>query len=102
MMSTLEISDPNIGSEHMRIDVSVQVEGEKHSGPTVDIKNLQSPKHVEIAVGHEYERHVSMLQRGELPDAETRRFVPETMKTKTIRAKEEEPDYRYFQEPDLP
>ena len=40
MMSTLEISDPSIGSQNMRIDVSIQVEGEKHSGPTVDIKNL--------------------------------------------------------------
>ena len=43
-----------------------------------------------------------MLKRGEMPEAETRRFVPETMKIKTIRAKEEEPDYRYFQDPDLP
>ena len=102
MMSTLEISDSKLGNEHMRIDVSIQVEGEKHSGPTVDIKNLTSPKQIEQAVGHEFERQVNLLKNGELPDAETRRFMPETMKTKTIRAKEEEPDYRYFQEPDLP
>ena len=77
MMSTLEISDAKIEEGQLRVDVSIQVEGEKHSGPTVDIKNLQSPKHVELAVAHEFERHVNLLQNGEQPEAETRRFEPE-------------------------
>jgi aspartyl-tRNA(Asn)/glutamyl-tRNA(Gln) amidotransferase subunit B len=102
MMSTLEISDAKIEEGQLRVDVSIQVEGEKHSGPTVDIKNLQSPKHVEFAVAHEFERHVALLEKGQIPEAETRRYETDTRATKTIRAKEEEPDYRYFQDPDLP
>ena len=36
------------------------------------------------------------------PQCETRRFDPITGRTETLRVKEEEPDYRYFQDPDLP
>lgn len=37
-----------------------------------------------------------------MPVSETRRFSEESRGTSTIRLIEEEPDYRYFQDPDLP
>lgn len=86
----------------MRVDVSLQVEGDNESGPTVDIKNLSSAKNVERAVEYEYLRHIDILTKGQMPESETRRYDESKNKTETIRCKEEEPDYRYFQDPDLP
>ena len=48
----------------MRVDVSLQVEGDKHSGPVVEIKNLLSSKNVESAVEYEFGRHIKMLAQG--------------------------------------
>ena len=48
----------------MRVDVSLQVEGDKHSGPVVEIKNLLSSKNVESAVEYEFSRHIKMLAQG--------------------------------------
>jgi len=56
----------------------------------------------EAAVEFEYRRHVEMLSRGEIPRTETRRYDSESGTTETLRVKEEEPDYRFFQDPDLP
>ena len=43
-----------------------------------------------------------MLEEGKEVEAETRRFDADTGVTKTLRKKDEEPDYRFFQDPDLP
>jgi len=43
-----------------------------------------------------------MLSQGDIPLPDTRRFNENTNKTERIRCIEEEPDYRYFQDPDLP
>ena len=95
-MSSLNISEARMHEGEMRVDVSLQVEGEKHSGPTVDIKNLSSPKSIERAVEYEFERHINMLSSGDHPKPETRRYDEQANKTNTIRLKDEEPDYRYF------
>lgn len=102
LLSTLEISDAQLSLGQMRVDVHLQVEGEKHSGPVVDIKGLSSPKQIENAVEYEYLRHIDLLSNGTSPEFETRRYDPESRRTQSIRLKHEEPDYRYFQEPDLP
>ena len=86
----------------MRVDVSVQVAGEKNEGPIIDIKNVNNSRNIEKAVEYEFERQVEMLKNDNIPEYETRRYNPETGKTQSIRCKGEEPDYRYFQDPDLP
>ena len=60
------------------------------------MKAVPGSKAAELAVEHEYRRHVEMLSRGEIPQVETRRFDASTGRTETLRVKEEEPDYRYF------
>ena len=102
MLQTLDISGGRIDKGQMRVDVSVQVSGEKNEGPTVDIKNVSNSRNIEKAVEYEFERQVNMLKEGEIPEYETRRYNDETGKTQSIRCKGEEPDYRYFQDPDLP
>ena len=67
MLATLEISDAKIENGGMRVDVSVQVEGEKHSGPVVEIKNISSSRNIERAVEFESERQIDMLKDGNIP-----------------------------------
>ena len=80
----------------------MSVVGEKASSKRVEIKNVAGAKNVERAVEYEYRRHIRMLEEGKEVEAETRRFDADTGMTKTLRKKDEEPDYRFFQDPDLP
>jgi aspartyl-tRNA(Asn)/glutamyl-tRNA(Gln) amidotransferase subunit B len=82
--------------------VNVSVHSDKASGPRVEIKNVAGAKNVERAVEYEYRRHIDLLSRGLVPDPETRRYDASLDKTISLRHKEEEPDYRFFQDPDLP
>lgn len=82
--------------------MNVSVQGEKAESQRVEIKNVAGAKNVERAVEHEYRRHVALLEQGLFPEPETRRFDADTATTTTLRRKEEEPDYRFFQDPDLP
>ena len=84
------------------MDVNVSVKGEKMESNRVEIKNVAGAKNVERAVEYEFRRHIEMLREGKKPGAETRRFDADTGVTQTLRTKEEEPDYRFFQDPDLP
>lgn len=68
----------------------------------VEVKNVAGAKNVEKAVEYEFRRHVALLEAGKCPDAETRRFCADTNSTITLRKKDQEPDYRFFQDPDLP
>ena len=43
-----------------------------------------------------------MLSRGVIPLPETRKYEADNDRTVTLRLKEEAPDYRFFQDPDLP
>ena len=102
LLKTLGISEAKIENGQLRVDVNLSVQGEKNESNRVDIKNVGGSKNVERAVEHEYRRHISMLSKGESPLPETRRYEPDHDRTVTLRLKEEEPDYRYFQDPDLP
>ena len=102
LLKTLGISEAKIENGQLRVDVNLSVQGEKNESHRVDIKNVGGSKNVERAVEHEYRRHISMLSKGEIPLPETRRYEPDHDRTVTLRLKEEEPDYRYFQDPDLP
>ena len=86
----------------MRVDVNISVRGEKHAGPRVEVKNVAGAKNVERALEYEYLRHIALLSKGEAPLPETRRYDADTDQTVSLRLKDEEPDYRFFQDPDLP
>ena len=102
MLNTLDVSEARIDKGQMRVDVNIQVAGEKNEGPIIDIKNISNSRNIERAVEFEFERQVNLLKEGIVPEYETRRFNSETGRTETIRSKGDEPDYRYFQDPDLP
>ena len=71
-------------------------------GQRVEVKNLNSFRHVAAAIEHEAARQASVLEGGDPVAQETRLFDPDTGQTRAMRAKEDAQDYRLFPEPDLP
>lgn len=88
----------------LRCDANISVE-EVETGRRsnrVEVKNINSFRFVEKALEFEFERIVEALKNGENVDQETRGWDMKSRTTIPMRSKEEEADYRYFPEPDLP
>lgn len=82
----------------VRCDVNVSMKG----GNKVEIKNINSFKEVEKAINYEITRQTSMYNRNIKIESETRHWDDKKKITYKSRSKEEEHDYRYFPEPDIP
>jgi len=82
----------------VRCDANVSVGG----GNKVEIKNVSSFADVEKAVRYEITRQKTMASRDIEVKSETRHWDDARKVTKESRTKEEEQDYRYFPEPDIP
>lgn len=100
------VSDCDMEKGSLRCDVNVSVHPEGEPWRTkVEIKNLNSFRNVQASIDYEISRQTAAYESGEterFPVQETRLFDPDSGKTRTMRAKENESDYRYFPEPDLP
>ncbi|KHG65419.1 glutamyl-tRNA amidotransferase [Thermus sp. 2.9] len=103
MVQTLGISEASPEEGKLRADVNVSVRraGEP-LGTKVEIKNLNSFKSVQRALEYEIRRQTEILRRGERVKQATMGFEEGSGKTYPMRTKEEEADYRYFPEPDIP
>ena len=99
----LEISDGNLEEGSFRCDanVSIRPKGTDKLGIRTELKNLNSFKHVEKALGYEISRQREVLIDGGQIVQETRLWDPDQNKTISMRGKEEAHDYRYFPDPDL-
>ena len=82
----------------VRCDVNVSMKG----GNKVEIKNINSFKEVEKAINYEVTRQTNMHNRNLKIENETRHWDDRKKITFKARSKEEEHDYRYFPEPDIP
>ena len=98
------ICDGNMEEGSLRCDanVSIRPHGETRLGTRVEVKNLNSIRHLRLAVDCEIARLASVLDAGEAVRQETRGFDSDRESTFSIRVKEDADDYRYFPEPDLP
>jgi aspartyl-tRNA(Asn)/glutamyl-tRNA(Gln) amidotransferase subunit B len=97
------VSQCDMEKGELRCDVNVSVAPPGSSlGTKVEVKNLNSVRHVRAAVEYEYARQVALLRSGQPVRQETRSFEPEQGVTRALRGKEEARDYRYFPDPDLP
>lgn len=87
----------------MRCDVNLSVHkiGEPY-GTRTEMKNLNSFTSVTRAIDVEYKRQVAAVEAGTPIVQETRRFDAESGRTYSMRSKENDSDYRYFPDPDLP
>ena len=99
----LGVCDGNMEEGSLRCDanVSLRPRGASELGTKVEIKNMNSFRHVRAALEYEVERQGRALDRGERLVQETRLWNPDKGQTLPMRSKEFAHDYRYFPEPDL-
>ena len=95
-------ADMEKGNLRCEANISVRRKGETAFGTKVELKNLNSVRFMQKAVEFEVERHIETLESGGRLVQETRLWDDRMSETRPMRSKEEEHDYRYFPEPDLP
>jgi aspartyl-tRNA(Asn)/glutamyl-tRNA(Gln) amidotransferase subunit B len=104
LMRTIGASDAEMENGQMRVEanVSIRPAGREAFGTRTEVKNMNSMKAVERAIAFEIQRQTQVLESGGSVQMETRGWDEPTQSTYHMRLKEEENDYRYFPEPDLP
>ena len=104
LVRRLGVCDGNMEQGRLRCDVniSVRLKGDEKLGIKVEIKNLNSIRFIKKAIEYESRRLIELHRRGETILQQTRGLNEEDFTTYPIRSKEDEDDYRYFPEPDLP
>ena len=96
ILEYLGVYDPNVEGS-MRVDANISL------GPSrVEIKNITGFKDVEKALNYEVVRQKNMLRRNQKIVRETRGWDGVAGVTRSQRTKEEEEDYGYIFEGDLP
>ncbi|NVY96717.1 Asp-tRNA(Asn)/Glu-tRNA(Gln) amidotransferase subunit GatB [Lactobacillus sp. DCY120] len=97
-------SDVKMEEGSMRVDTNISIRpiGSDKLGQKVELKNLNSFKHVRNGLDYEVKRQAQILRAGGEIQPETRRYDEATASTILMRVKEGADDYRYFPEPDLP
>ena len=105
--------DGNMDEGSMRADVNVSVcrvggyeefrrtGSFKTLGTRCEIKNVNSMRFVQMAIEHEARRQIEVIEGGGAIVQETRRYDSKANETRSMRAKEDAHDYRYFPDPDL-
>ncbi|MFH1207903.1 MAG: Asp-tRNA(Asn)/Glu-tRNA(Gln) amidotransferase subunit GatB [Patescibacteria group bacterium] len=121
IMRYLGISDADMEKGHLRCDANISLRPnpeyfQSQAGatagigldpqklyPKTEIKNLNSFKAVEKSLGYEILRQAKLWDEGKPPQQQSTRGWDDA-KSQTVlqRVKEEQHDYRYFPEPDLP
>lgn len=97
LLENLGVSDPSLEGA-MRADANVSIE----DGNKVEIKNIGSFHDLEKAVHFEITRQQSLHSRNIPIIQETRHWDDKRKITISSRSKEEDLDYRYFLESDIP
>jgi len=99
----LEISDGDMEKGSLRCDANVSItpQGSNELGKKVEVKNMNSFRHVQKAIQYEIKRQTLILDEGKEVISETRLYDVDSGETYDMRTKEELNDYRYFPEPDL-
>ncbi|MHC3437155.1 Asp-tRNA(Asn)/Glu-tRNA(Gln) amidotransferase subunit GatB [Natrialbaceae archaeon A-gly3] len=90
-----------IPEEETNGDGTIDVEALEAANRT-EVKNISSHKGAEKALAYEETRQKNAIRRGREVEQETRHWDESRGITVSMRSKEEEKDYRYFEEADLP
>lgn len=118
IIRAIGISDADMEKGSMRIEPNISVRKVKTQSSNVksdvdlndnelppykvEVKNINSFGFAKKAIDFEFERHIGILEQGEVPAQETRGYNEDKGITVAQRSKEEAHDYRYFPEPDIP
>ncbi|MBU3744763.1 MAG: Asp-tRNA(Asn)/Glu-tRNA(Gln) amidotransferase subunit GatB, partial [Sediminibacterium sp.] len=99
----LGVSDGNMEEGSLRCDANISLRpvGTEVLGTKVEVKNLNSIRHVKKAIEFEISRMTELLLQGKTIIQQTRSYDAGKDITFALRDKEEANDYRYFPDPDL-
>lgn len=96
-------SDVKMEEGSLRCDVNINiVDDQGNKSSIAEVKNLNSFRAVERAINYEEKRQAEMLSNGITGSKETRRWDESTQTTILMRKKDEENDYRFTVDSDLP
>ena len=100
----LGLGSGNLYEGAIRCDanVSLRSQGNNSFGTACELKNLNSFKFLKNALWYEIERQSTVLSSGASVRRETRSYDPMSGTTRSMRPKEQQREYRYFPDPDLP
>lgn len=100
----LGVCDGNMEEGSLRCDVNVSLhkKGAAEPGTRVEIKNLNSVRHMVKAVEFERQRQLEIIELGRFICQETCLWDEKKKVTVLMRKKEYLDDYRYFPDPDIP
>src|ERR671930_96177 len=103
ILQYLDVCDGNMEEGSLRCDanVSLRPRGARQFGTKVEIKNMNSFRHVQRALEYEVRRQAKALEEGEKLVQKTRLWDATRGVMSSMRSKEFAHDYRYFPEPDL-
>ena len=103
MVRYLNISTGDMEKGALRCDanVSIMKETDKVLGTKVELKHMNSMRHVRLAINEEIKRQTRLKQNGDRVSGETRGYDPKRNKTYFQRSKEDLDEYRFFTEPDI-
>jgi aspartyl-tRNA(Asn)/glutamyl-tRNA(Gln) amidotransferase subunit B len=97
------VSTANMDEGSMRCDANISINYPgKGLGTKTEIKNMNSPRFVKMAMEYEQQRHGDILDAGKTVVQETRLWNENRDITSSMRTKESAHDYRYFPDPDIP
>jgi aspartyl-tRNA(Asn)/glutamyl-tRNA(Gln) amidotransferase subunit B len=104
IMRYLGVNSGNMQKGVIRFEanVSVRPTGSNEFRTRTEVKNLNSFRALKGSVEYEIERQSVLHDKGEPVIQQTMGWDENKQQTYTQRTKEEEDDYRYFPEPDLP
>lgn len=102
LVQFIGICDGNMQEGSFRVDVNISIRkpGEAF-GTRTELKNINSFRFIDKAIAYEVDRHIDVLESGGKIVQETRLYDADRDETRSMRAKEEANDYRYFPDPDL-
>src|SRR3989344_469492 len=101
----LQISNVDMEKGNLRLEPSISLrplDSKDLPNYIVELKNINSFRFMQQALDYEIKRQTEELEQGKKLQSETRGYNESKKQTFTQRVKEEEHEYRYFPEPDIP
>lgn len=98
----LNISTGNMEEGAMRCDANISLVCDVNQGNRTEIKNLNSFKFVYDGLESEISRQIKIHTEGDEVKHSTLKYSPKEKSVIPMRFKEQDFQYRYFDEPDLP